>query len=149
VSELSLDPLTEALAVEAAGWFEGDDVGRREFGGFYGAHPKWWDLVRSDDERHGWVVRGDLGLLGFVDLETSEPGHISLYVRKEFRGRGLCPEVLRMAPDAARLLGAERVTAAVARTNSASLACCRRAGMVEIGTNEFGETVLELRLAAS
>ena len=149
VRELSLEPLTEALAIEAAAWFEDDEVGQREFGGFYGAHPKWWDLVRGDGERHGWIVRDDRGPVGFVDFDTREPGHISLYVRREFRGQGLCPQVLRLAADAARGLGAERVTAAVARTNSASLACCRRAGMAEVGTNEFGETILELRLDKS
>lgn len=146
MNELSLEPLTAALAAEAAAWLDGDEVGLREFGGFYGAHPKWWDLVCGADERHGWIVRGDRGLLGFVDLETCAPGHISLYVRREFRGLGLCPQVLRLAADAARRLGAERVTAAVAPMNSASLACCRRAGMAEVGTNEFGEAVLELRL---
>ena len=149
VSELWLDPLTAALAAEAATWFEGDEVGQLEFGGFSGDHPKWWDLVREEDERHGWIVRRGRGLLGFVDFEACEPGHISLYVRREFRGLGLCPQMLRLVADAARDLGAERVTAAVAPANSASLACCRRAGMAEVGTNEFGETVLELRLVAT
>ena len=45
--------LTEADAVLVASWFERDEEGQKEFGGFYGVHPKWWNLVNENPSRHG------------------------------------------------------------------------------------------------
>jgi hypothetical protein len=35
-------PLTEKDAALAATWFQDDEDGQKEFGGFFGVQPKWW-----------------------------------------------------------------------------------------------------------
>src|SRR6202035_93614 len=48
--------LTEADAQMVATWFANDPEGQREFGGFFGVHPKWWNLVQKEPGRYGWTV---------------------------------------------------------------------------------------------
>lgn len=147
MAELTLTPLNETLAADAAEWFSDDEEGQREFGGFYGVHPKWWQLVRTDGSRHGWIAHlRDHDALGFVDLELTADNQLSYYIRREFRGRGLCPALIQAAVAEAKGLGAPNVTAAIRPDHIASLVCCRRAGFVEVGGNSYGEIVLRVAL---
>src|SRR5436309_8391338 len=88
---LRFDQLTEPDATEVARWLEYDAAGQREFGGFYGVHPKWWRLVVSDDCRHGWIVCLGDERCGFVDLEVHTDGgaSVAIYVRPHLRNRGM------------------------------------------------------------
>jgi GNAT superfamily N-acetyltransferase len=89
--------LTAESAALAASWFDGDEDGAREFGGFYGRHPKWWTMVARDPTRFGWLVWAADEPCGFVDLELADDGtaSVSLYVRREYRNRGVGRAVLR------------------------------------------------------
>lgn len=146
VAELTLTALTERLAAEAAEWFRNDEEGQREFGGFYGAHPKWWDLVRADEFRHAWIALADHEAIGFIDLELTAENHLSYYIRREFRRQSLCPPLVQAAVEKAKGLCAPSLTAAIHPENIASLACCRRAGFVEGGVNRYGEVIFRAAL---
>src|SRR5437899_889924 len=78
--------LTAADAAEVASWFEDDPEGQRQFGGFYGVHPKWWALVQGDAGRLGWTVREGDEPVGFVDMEINgREGSIAFYVVRHRR----------------------------------------------------------------
>lgn len=119
VEELTLTALTETLAAEAAEWFQNDEEGQREFDGFYGAHPKWWDVVRADGSRHAWIaLLADHEAIGFIDLELTAENHLSYYIRRDFRGQSLCPALVQVAVEKAKGLCAQSLTAAIRRRTS-------------------------------
>jgi RimJ/RimL family protein N-acetyltransferase len=148
--QVVLVALTEELAIRAASWFRGDPVGQAEFGGFYGVHPRWWDLARSDPARVGFIaVSGrDEEQVGFLDTEQRADGHVDvgMYVRRERRRQGLGTAILLTAIEWARTNDLGRVIAAVHPDNLASHRCCEAAGLRDSGVNEYGETLFTIDL---
>lgn len=104
---LVLVPLTESGAQTVASWFDVDAAGQREFGGFYGRHPKWWSVVSGDERRFGWIVSAGAEEVGFVDVGLDDVGDasVAVYVRREYRNRGTGREILRQAAAVATRLG--------------------------------------------
>jgi RimJ/RimL family protein N-acetyltransferase len=143
--------LTEELAVQAASWFRGDPVGQAEFGGFYGVHPRWWELVRSDPARMGFiaVTVHEEEQIGFLDTEQGANRHVDvgMYVRRRRRRQGLGTSILLAAIEWALASDLRRVVAAVSPDNLASRRCCEAAGLRDSGVvNEYGETLFALDL---
>lgn len=145
-----LTTLTEQLAVEAAGWFDNDPVGQAEFGGFYGMHPRWWDLTRSDPLREGFIAVDPVSdeLVGFLDTEQDSNGRldIGMYVRCRHRRLGWGTSIVLAAICWAKAQDMHQVSAAVRPDNIASLSCCTAAGLQPSHVNSYGETVLTLDL---
>ena len=142
---LQLSPLTERRAEEAATWFMNDPDGQREFGGFYGAHPKWWDQTQVELDRHAWIAELEDGTpVGFLEIGLgADDGEVHLsYVRAEYRQRGLGTALAGVAVTRARELGVRQLFAAIDPANRASINCCQRAGFTDAGSNSFGETLL-------
>jgi RimJ/RimL family protein N-acetyltransferase len=143
-------PLTEQLAMEAAAWFRDDPVGQAEFGGFYGAHPRWWALTRSDVGREGFIAVDAIteDSVGFLDTEHVSAGRvdIGMYVRRRYRRQGWGRSIVSAGIDWARAGTAREVVAAVRPDNVASLRCCEAAGLCASRVNDYGETVLTLDL---
>ena len=126
---LSFKTLTESDAAMAARWFQGDPEGQREFGGFYGHHPRWWDLVDAGDKRHGWTIWEGTTPVGFVDLDLNDGiGDVAIYVVSDHRGRGVGRATLKALALLARDKGAKRLRGAVATDNVASLRVALAAG---------------------
>ena len=140
---LAFRSLTEANAEVAASWFDGDEEGRKEFGGFYGVHPKWWTLVSADDSRHGWLVCVDDEPVGFADVDVDGDGtaEVSIYIRPSHRGLGLGSAALRALGPVCRRVGVVRLRGAVRPDNAASLAAVASASGELAGTDEFGYLV--------
>lgn len=134
--------LTEADAALAATWFEGDEEGQKEFGGFFGVHPKWWNLVRADPKRHGWTVWDVDQPIGFADAEVGDNGvaEVAFYVRKPARGRGLGTAIMRALGPVAREVGAVRMKGGVRPDNPASLRAALASGGEVIGVDKDGYT---------
>jgi RimJ/RimL family protein N-acetyltransferase len=145
--------LTEPLAMEVAAWFGDDPVGQAEFGGFYGAHPRWWRLTRAEVGREGFIAvdAATDDPVGFLDTEHVSAGRvdIGMYVRRRYRRQGWGTSIVSAGIDWARAHTAREVVAAVRPDNVASLRCCEAAGLRASGVNDYGETVLtlDLRLA--
>jgi RimJ/RimL family protein N-acetyltransferase len=142
---MALRPLTRELAALVAGWFTGDAEGRRRLDvDFYGL--RWWPLVDQDATRYGWV-----GLLadepvGFVDLEIDgQRAGIAIYVRHEFRRRGIGAQLLRLAAAEGRSLGVAELVGGAEDDHVASIRCLTAAGFTQAGADEFGP-VYRLRL---
>jgi RimJ/RimL family protein N-acetyltransferase len=135
-----LSPLTKDLAALAAGWFIGDEEGRRRLDSdFYGADLKWWRLVQHDAARYGWVGLLDGEPIGFLDLEIeSERAGVAIYVRREFRRRGIGKQLLRLAAVEGRYLGVPELVGSAERDNVASMRCLMAAGFTEAGADELG-----------
>jgi RimJ/RimL family protein N-acetyltransferase len=142
--------LTEELAVQAASWFHGDTVGQAEFGGFYGVHPRWWELARSDPARTGYiaVTARDAERIGFLDTEQKADGNVDvgIYVRRECRQQGFGTSILLAAAQWATTNELRRIVAAVSPDNVASRRCCEAAGFRDSGVNEYGETLFTFDL---
>src|SRR2546421_6951440 len=114
--------LTEADAQMVATWFVNDPDGQRKFGGFYGVHPKWWDLVQREPGRYGWTVWRESEPIGFVDLTVAEGiGEVSFYVVRTCRGHGLGTTMLKALGRVARPLGASVLSGGVRPENVASV----------------------------
>lgn len=118
-----LTPLTRKLAVLVGSWFEGDEEGQRRLDtDFYGAGLKWWTLVERCPDRYGWVGLLDDQAVGFVDVEVNgEQGGLAIYVRREFRGRRVGRELLRLAAAEGRRLGVAVLVGGVENDNIASV----------------------------
>jgi RimJ/RimL family protein N-acetyltransferase len=143
-----LTPLTRELAELVGRWFAEDKEGQRRLDAdFYGAGLKWWQLVEQSADRHGWV--GLLGdeRVGFIDVEVDgERGGIAIYVRREFRGRGIGQRLLRLAAAEGSSLGIVELVGRVESDNVASTRCFLAAGFLRAGVDEWGP-VFGLRLA--
>jgi GNAT superfamily N-acetyltransferase len=126
-----------------ASWFANDPDGQREFGGFYGVHPKWWALLQREHGRYGWTVWRESAPIGFVDLEVEEcVGHVSFYVVPTCRGQGLGTTMLKALGGVARPLGANVLSGGIRPENVASLKAALASGGHQIATNEYGEFVI-------
>jgi len=145
---VTLRPLTRDLAALVASWFTEDDEGRRRLDAdFYGANLKWWSLVEQDTARYGWVGMLDNEPVGFVDVEIEgERAGIAIYVRSEFRRRGIGEQLLRLAAAEARPLAVVELAAGAESDDIASLRCLIAAGFTQGDADEFGP-LFRLRLA--
>jgi ribosomal protein S18 acetylase RimI-like enzyme len=144
---VALRSLTRDLAALVAAWFTEDEEGQRRLDAdFYGAGLKWWPLVEQDAVRYGWVgLLGDEPV-GFIDLEIDgERAGIAIYVRSEFRRRGIGEQLLRLAAAEGRTLGVAEVVGGVESDNVASIRWLIAAGFTQAGADEFGP-VFRLRL---
>jgi ribosomal protein S18 acetylase RimI-like enzyme len=133
-------PLTRALAELVAGWFTEDEEGQRRLDAdFYGAGLRWWPLVEEDAARYGWVgLLGDEPV-GFIDVEIDgERAGIAIYVRSEFRRRGIGEQLLRVAAAEGRSLGVAELVGGVEGDNVASIRCFIAAGFTQAGEDQFG-----------
>lgn len=142
---LRLDPLTKGEAARAASWFlDDDEEARHELGGFYGSHPRWWELVVGDPRRHGWIVWAGNQRCGFVDLEVGEAGAgiVAIYVRRRFRDRGVGRAILRAVSGAARPRGAQTLSGGVHPHNARCLRMSLAAGASVVGTDADGYVVV-------
>jgi RimJ/RimL family protein N-acetyltransferase len=143
-----LTPLTKELAGLIGSWFAEDEEGRRRLDAdFYGGGLKWWQLVEQSAVRHGWV--GLLGdeRVGFADVEVDgERGGIAIYVRREFRGRRIGQQLLRLAAAEGPSLGIVELVGSVESDNVSSIRCLLAAGFLQAGLDELGP-VFRLRLA--
>ena len=137
---LEFRPLTETDAVMAASWFKGDPEGQQEFGGFFGVHPKWWDLVTDDSNRHGWTVWVDDEPVGFAGAEVGEDGvaGVALYVRKPARRRGLGTAMMRALGSVVRDVGAVRIKGGIRPDNAPSLRAALASGGEVVGEDKDG-----------
>jgi RimJ/RimL family protein N-acetyltransferase len=144
---VALRPLTTDLAALVAGWFREDDEGQRRLDAdFYGAGHKWWPLVEQDAARYGWVGLLDDEPVGFIDFEIDgERAGIAIYVRSEFRRRGIGEELLRLAAAEGQALGVAELVGGVESDNVASIRCLMAAGFTPAGVDEFGP-LFRLRL---
>jgi RimJ/RimL family protein N-acetyltransferase len=135
-----LSPLTKDLAALVASWFIEDEEGQRRLDSdFYGADLKWWRLVQHDPARYGWVGLLDDEPIGFLDLEIEgERAGIAIYVRREFRRRGIGKQLLRLAAVEGRSLGVPELVGSAERDNAASTRCLIAAGFTEAGADELG-----------
>jgi GNAT superfamily N-acetyltransferase len=137
---LVLTPLTRDLAVQVGSWFAEDQEGQRRLDAdFYGAGLQWWQLVEQSVVRHGWV--GLLGdeRVGFIDVEVDgERGGIAIYVRREFRGRGIGQQLLSLAATEGPSLGIVELFGSVESDNVASTRCLLAAGFSQAGVDELG-----------
>lgn len=145
---VALRPLTGELAALVAGWFTEDEEGQRRLDAdFYGSGLKWWPLVEEDAARYGWVGVMDGEPVGFIDVEIDgERAGIAIYVRGEFRRRGIGEELLRLAAAEGRSLGVAELVGGVESDNVASIRCLIGAGFTPAGEDEFGP-VFRLRLS--
>jgi RimJ/RimL family protein N-acetyltransferase len=145
VTGIELETLTESTAADVVSWFEDDEEGRRR-AGFFRLHPKWWELVAADDDRHGFITVVEGEPVGLVDLEqVGERVNVGFYVRAERRRCGLGSEVAAAVVTRSRELSdARRLVAEVEPYNLASVRCCERVGFVDRGANDFGARVLVL-----
>jgi GNAT superfamily N-acetyltransferase len=142
-SKLRFVALTEADAQMVTSWFANDPDGQREFGGFYGVHPKWWDLLQTEPGRHGWTVWRESEPIGFVDLEVAEGvGQVAFYVAPTRRGQGLGTTILKALGRVARPLGADVLSGGVRPENVASVKASLASGGHQVGKNEYGEFVI-------
>ena len=106
---------------------------------FYGAGLKWLPLVEQDAVRYGWVGVLDGEPVGFVDVEIDgERAGIAIYVRSEFRRRGIGEQLLRLAVSEGRSLGVAELVGGVEDDNVASIRCLIAAGFTPAGADEFG-----------
>jgi RimJ/RimL family protein N-acetyltransferase len=144
---VALRPLTTDLAALVAGWFREDHEGQRRLDAdFYGAGNRWWPLVEQDAARYGWVGLLDDEPVGFIDFEIDgERAGIAIYVRSEFRRRGIGEELLRLAAAEGQALGIAELVGGVESDNVASIRCLTAAGFTPAGADEFGP-VFRLRL---
>ena len=126
--------LTQADAQIVASWFVHDSDGQREFGGFYGVHPKWWELVQTEPGRHGWTVWREHEPIGFVDLDIDEDvGQVAFYVVPALRGQGLGTAILKALGRVARALGANILSGGVRPENIASIKAALASGGHQVG----------------
>jgi RimJ/RimL family protein N-acetyltransferase len=146
-SSVVLTPLTRDLAALVGTWFAEDEEGPQRLDvGFYGADLTWWRLVEQSAVRHGWIGLLQDERVGFTDVEVDdERGDIAIYVRREFRGRGIGTELLRLAAAEARSLGVAELVGHAESDNVPSVRCLLAAGFSEVGADEFGP-VFRLRL---
>jgi RimJ/RimL family protein N-acetyltransferase len=85
--------------------------------------------------------------VGFVDVEVDgERGGIAIYVRREFRGRGLGQRWLRLPLARDRAWASSNFVASVESDNVASTRCFLAAGFSRARVDEFG-LVFRLRVA--
>ena len=135
--------LTEADAQMVATWFANDPEGQREFGGFFGVHPKWWSLVQKEPGRYGWTVWHESEPIGFVDLEVEEGvGGVAVYVVPTWRGQGMGTTMLKALGRVACPLGVNVLSGGIRPDNVASLKAALSSGGHQIGTNKYGEFVI-------
>ena len=132
--------LTEADAVLVASWFERDEEGQKEFGGFYGVHPNWWNLVKEDRSRHGWTVWRGSEPVGFADVEVGEDATagVAVYVRRLRLGEGLATAIMRALGPIAEQVGAVRLKGGIRPDNTASLRAAMASGVQVVGEDKDG-----------
>lgn len=137
---LDFRTLTEADAARAATWFVGDEEGQKEFGGFFGVHPKWWNLVKADTNRHGWTVWESDQPIGFAGAEVGADGvaAVAVYVRKPVRGRGLGTAIMRALGPVVREAGAVQIRGGVRPDNTPSLRAALASGGEVVGEDKDG-----------
>ena len=141
--QLRFETLTKADAQMVASWFMNDPEGQQEFGGFYGVHPKWWDLVQREPDRHGWTVWRESDPIGFVDLGVAEGvGEVAFYVVSTRRGQGLGTTILKALGRVARPLGVNILSGGIRPDNVASVKAALASGGHQVGKNEYGEFVI-------
>lgn len=139
-SSVVLTPLTRDLAALVGSWFADDEEGQRRLdAGFYGVELTWWLLVEQAAVRHGWVGLLDDERVGFIDVEVDgERGGIAIYVRREFRGRGIGQQLVRLAAAERPSLGIAELVASAESNNVASIRCLLAAGFTQAGVDELG-----------
>jgi L-amino acid N-acyltransferase YncA len=84
--------------------------------------------------------------VGFIDVEVGVWGGIAIYVRREFRGRGIGQQLSRLAAAEGSSLGIVELVGSVESDNVASTRCFLGAGFSRGGVDELGP-VFRLRLA--
>ncbi len=116
----------------------------------------WWELVRADPHRHGWIIEDHGEAIGYLDAEddavdgtTRDFGpadvgratgvtYLALLLFPAARGRGLAHEVLGRALRLAELARASTLVAYVEPDNRAARRTLLGAGFVENGTDADG-----------
>jgi RimJ/RimL family protein N-acetyltransferase len=84
--------------------------------------------------------------VGFIDFEIDgERAGIAIYVRSEFRRRGIGEQLLRLVAAEGQALGVAELVGGVESDNVASIRCLIGAGFIPAGADEFGP-VFRLRL---
>lgn len=139
-TRLAFKPLTESDAAMAATWFRNDEEGQEEFGGFFGVHPKWWNLVTAGSHRHSWTIWEADEPIGFADAEIDgdRVAGVVVYVRKPARGRGLGTAVMRALGPVVREVGAIRIQGDVRPDNTPSLRAVLGSGGEVVGQDKDG-----------
>lgn len=122
-----------------------DQAGMAEFGGFYGqASSRLAPLLGPD--RRAWLVLCDGSAVGFIDGENvAGRVELSYFVAAAFRGRGIARQAVERLIAAEVWPGVVSYAATVADGNLSSAGVARAAGFREVGRNDYGETVWELR----
>lgn len=112
----------------------------------------WNDLARHTRDGAAFLAEDDEGPVGFVFASKPQKGraHVTdIYVRPRARRQGIATALIGEVAQAARSLGAERVSLAVEPTNMAAIALYDRLGFAEISRRLSVELdMLESRLAA-
>lgn len=122
-----------------------DAAGMAEFGGFYGqASLRLAPLLGPD--RRAWLVRCGGAVVGFIDGEN-DAGRVELsyFVTAAYRGRGIAQQAVARLVAAREWPDVAAYAASVADGNAPSAGVARAAGFREVGRNDYGESVWELR----
>lgn len=113
----------------------------RQYALTYDADPFSAGQLRLVIEAAGAAVLSEVkNPAGIIDLFDISPRHLradtGIYILPEFRGKGIGAEALRLTADfARRRLALHQLTATVADTNPAALACYRKAGFTLTATH--------------
>ena len=115
------------------------------------APSQWWELVRSDPRRHGWIIQRHSEAIGYLDAECAadqgtapSAGHercvvyLALLLFPVARGRGLAREVVLRALSLPELVVASELIAYVEPDNQPARRTLLSAGFVENGTDSDG-----------
>jgi RimJ/RimL family protein N-acetyltransferase len=125
-----------------------DPEAAKRLGGM--SYRTWWQLVRDDPNRHGWIVVDDERPVGYLDAERDGARvWIALLVFRHSRGRGYAAEIARLALGEGVLASAESVVGAVEQDNVASWRAATAAGFTETGVDDDGLVLWTRKIVAS
>ena len=116
------------------------------------AGPYWWQQIRDEDRAHYSVVLRAtdevVGVLAFVsiDWDSRMVRNMGVRIREDWRGEGLCTEVLSPLLDAVIAAGIERVRLDVAASNAGGIRCYEKCGMTVTSEDCFPHTGEEVDL---
>lgn len=129
-------PLSAGDVVTLEVMTEADDEGAARLGM---PPAQWWQLVRDNPHRYGWMILQDGEEVGYLDAEQEGRFvYVALLVFRDRRGRGIAGQVIHRALAEPVFCSAEVIIACVELNNHAARRLARSVGFVETGLDADG-----------
>lgn len=101
---------------------------------------QYWELLQKDKNRFSWVIYLDNTPIGLFDMKKEDNGigYIAFIIRQEYRGRGLCNEIIETGLYLPEVKALKKIEVYIEKSNFRSLICLEAAGFKEEGEAKDG-----------